>query len=211
MDWPSLLSGSELSPMMPVVAAVQLNVFDAFVVGMLGWGIYAGKENGASGLWMDFIQWAIIALAGGLMGGLIGSAFRALFSAGPYWSQTLGYITWVLIICGFFAFLASKGKDEAIDGDKFGKLEYPLGILGGMLKKFFIVLVVMSFLNARIYTPAQLEASRQMQIKEFGSTLFPTITSMHFTVFKNSFCGPFLDKAFGWAVLQPVKPVPIRR
>lgn len=200
IDQLALLGATSFSP----------NLFDAVLIGAVGYGIYTGKQEGASGIWMSSLQWLIIALPGGLMGGLFGAALRSLFGAGPFWSQILGYVMWILLVCGIFAFLYSKGKNEAIDGDKFGALEYPLGIFAGMLKGVFILLTVMSFLNGRVYSAQVIEASRAGQIEEFGTTLFPTVPMMHHLAFNSSFSGPHLKTAFGWAILQPVK-APARR
>jgi hypothetical protein len=210
MEWLALPSLIEIPPLLGAIN-LRLNFFDALFIGLVGYGFHQGKRDGASGTWMSFLQWLVIALPGGLMGGLFGSLFRSLLGASPYWSQLFGYVGWLLLVCGGFSYLSSQGKDEAIDGDKFGRMEYPLGILGGMLKHFFILLMVMSFLNARVYTPQQLTADRQAQIEEFGTALFPTRASLYAMAFSTSFFGPRINTVFGWALLQPVMPAIARR
>jgi len=205
MEW--FASSSPALPALLGAAGFSPNLFDALLLGLLGYGGYKGKQDGASGTWLSFIQWLCIALPGGLMGGLFGAGLRALFGAGPFWSQIIGYSLWILLVCCVFGYLYSKGKDEAIDGDKFGRLEYPLGVLAGVLKGLFILLTVMSFLNGRVYTSQVIEASRANQIKEFGTTLFPTVPMLHHMAFNTSFSGPRLKTAFGWALLQPYQPV----
>lgn len=201
MEWLASLPFGDCS----LLGAINLraNLFDAILLGLLAYGFHIGKCEGASGTWMSCVQWLLIALPGGFMGGFLGSLFRTLFSIGPGWSQFFGYMLWLIVIWGIFAFLASKGVHESVEGDKFGKLEYPLGILLNMFRNFFIILVVLSFLNARAYTSAELEAGRRKQIEELGSVFFPTPTSLHFTFHKNSFTGPKLQRYLGWAILQP--------
>ncbi len=202
-----------LTEFLPLVGAMELrlNLFDAALVIMLGYGFHLGNREGASGLWLSAVQWLLIALPGGLMGGLMGSLFRGLIGAGPYWSQISGYACWLVMVWGVFAYLRSEGKDEAIDGDKFGRLEYPLGTLCGVLRNLFIVLTVISFLNARVYTRQQLAFDKQQQIEEFGTALFPTRSSLHGMVYNTSFFGPRVKFLFGWALLQPAPPPVVAR
>lgn len=190
---------------------LRLNMFDAVLVGLVGYGIWRGKEEGMSGEHMGFLQWTLIVLPGGLMAGLLGSLFKGLLGASPYWGQILGFVVWAAMVVGGFSFLASKGKVELADGDTFGRLEYPLGILAGATKNFCILLAVISLLNGRHYTPAQVAASRAAQMKEFGIALIPTPTLLNHSVFQTSFFGPHIRKYPSWAMLTPVGNVTPRR
>jgi len=190
---------------------LRLNLFDAVLVGLVGYGIWRGKEGGMSGEHMGFLQWTLIALPGGLMGGLLGSLFAGLFAASPYWGQILGFLIWGALVVGVFSFLASKGKVELAEADTFGRLEYPLGILAGATKNFCILLAVISLLNGRYYSPEQVAASRAAQMKEFGIQLIPTPTLLNHTVFQTSFFGPHIRKYLSWAMLTPVGTVTPRR
>ena len=199
----------EWLPATPVFAALSLNMFDALILGALGWGIYQGKEEGASSTHVSVVQWMLIGLAGGFMGNLLGSFLLMIFGS-PYWSQLFGFFLWIFMVACFFAYLNSKGKGEWKDADWFGRTEYPLGILGGLIKYFCIILTIMSILNAKHYTPAMIKADRDWQIEEFGSMLFPSFTMLNNTVFNTSFSGPHLTKVFGWAILPSAKP-PVKR
>lgn len=195
MDW---LTSVEITPLL---AALRLNMFDALVLGALGWGVYQGKQQGAASTHVSVVQWMLIGFGGGAMGNLFGSFLSSILGS-PYWSQLIGYFVWIFIIMIVFAFLNSKGMGEWKNSDWFGRLEYPLGILGGLIKYFCIILTVMSILNAKHYTPAMIKADRDWQIEEFGSTLFPSLTMLNNMIFNTSFSGPNIKRVFGWAILS---------
>jgi len=203
MEW---ISSMEFTPL---IAALRLNMFDAVLAGALGWGIYQGKEHGASTTHVSVVQWMLIGLAGGFAGNLLGSLMFSILGS-AYWGQLTGYLLWIFIVAAFFAFLNSKGKGEWKDADWFGRLEYPLGVLGCVLKYFCIILTIMSILNAKHYSAEDIRKDRAWQIEEFGSALFPTFTMLNNTVFNTSFCGPYVKKAFSWAILPSAK-APTRR
>lgn len=192
------------SIMLFAATALRLNMFDAVLVGLVGFGIWRGKQEGFSGEHMGLLQWMLITLAGGIMAGALGSLFESLFSASRYWGQILGFIMWAAMVVGGFSFLASKGKVELGDGDTFGRLEYPLGILAGAIKNFCILLAVISLLNGRHYSAEQIAASRAAQVKEFGSALIPTPALLSQSVFQASFFGPHIKKYLSWAMLTPI-------
>ncbi|MGB0583139.1 MAG: hypothetical protein ACPGVU_25935 [Limisphaerales bacterium] len=201
MEW---LTSFEFTP---ILAALRLNMFDALLLGALGWGVYQGKEQGASSTHVSVVQWMVIALPGGLAGAFLGSFLGPMLGS-AYWGQLTGYLIWIFIVVGFFAFLNSKGASEWKEADWFGKTEYPLGVLGCMIKYFCIVLTVMSLLNANYYTSEMIRRDREWQIEEFGSALFPSFTMLNNTVFNTSFSGPPLKKTFeGWAILPSAKPL----
>ena len=189
----------------------RLNMFDAVLVGVVGYGIWRGKQEGFSGEHMGLLQWSLISLPGGNMAGALGAVFEGLFSTSLYWGQILGFVLWAAMVVGGFSFLASKGKFELGDGDTFGRFEYPLGILGGAIKNFCILLAVISLLNGRYYTAEQIAASRAAQVKEFGSALIPTPPLLSQNVFQSSFFGPKIKKYMSWAMLTPIpKVTPVR-
>lgn len=205
------LSTSVTSPF-PLLAAVQLsfNWFDAVFLITIGFGCYDGKKNGLSGEHIPLFKWMLIGLAGGVMGDLFGSLLQMTLSLSSYWSRMIGAALWIGTGWGVFAFLNSKGITQLKDSDWFGKVEYPLGVVAGALRLLCILLTVMSLLNGRIYTTAQIQAQREEQIRELGSAIFPTVGMINGAVFKGSYIGPRLNRWMGWAFIT-ASPAPPKR
>jgi len=199
-------------PSAALFAAVRLplNWFDAVFVFTIGFGCREGRKNGLSGEHIPLFKWMLIGLAGGVMGDLIGSFLQMALSLSNYWSRMIGAALWIGIGWGLFAFLKSKGINQLKDSDWFGKVEYPIGVVAGALRMLCILFTVMSLLNGRIYTTAQIQAQREAQIQELGSAIFPTVGMINGAVFKSSYFGPRLTRWFGWAFIT-ASPAPYRR
>ena len=193
----------------PLLAAarIPLNWFDAACLFAVGFGCYDGRRNGVSGEHLPLLKWILIGLAGGVMGDLFGSVLQMALSLSHYWSRMIGVGIWIGAVWGSFAFLKSKGINQLKDSDWFGKIEFPLGFVAGAFRLLCIVLTVMSLLNGRIYTAAQIEAQRAAQVRELGSAVFPTMGMINDAAFNRSFTGPYLRRWFGWAFIT-ASPAP---
>ena len=187
-------------------AGLPLNWFDATFFAVIGYGAYSGKKNGLSGEHVPLAQWILTGLAGGTMGDLFGSLLMLALKLSSYWSHMIGAVVWIVMVWGAFAFLKSKGLSQLKDSDWFGRTEYPFGVVAGSIKTLCILLTVLSLLNGRIYTAAQVRAQRDAQIEELGSALFPTVGMINGSVFQSSFFGPRLRRWFGWAMITTSPP-----
>jgi hypothetical protein len=191
----------------PLFAAtgIPLNWFDAIILGALGYGYHLGKTNGASEEHMPAMKWLLIVTISGFGAPPLGGLFSSI-GLGKYWGQMMAYLFLAFLVFLFFKFLDSRGKSTLRDSEWFGRGEYPLGILLCMLKHMSIVVFVMALVNSKSVTAATVAASRENQIKEFGSAIFPTFPVINHGMFVNSFAGPHLRKRLKWVLLNPVGP-----
>jgi hypothetical protein len=85
----------------------------------------------------------------------------------------------------------------------FGNAEYYLGMPAGMVRYACVLLFVLAFLNARQYTPAQIEASDKYQERWYGAHFFPNLHTVQVQVFEKSFTGPYVKKYLGVLLIEP--------
>ncbi|MFT4688135.1 MAG: hypothetical protein ACKVHO_03630 [Verrucomicrobiia bacterium] len=191
----------------PLLAAtgIPLNWFDAVILGALGYGYHLGKTNGAAEEHLPAMKWLLIVTLGGFGAGPLGGLFSGI-GLGKYWGQMFAYLFLGFLVFLFFKFMDSRGQSKLKDSEWFGRMEYPLGIFLGMLKHLCIVVFFMALVNSKSVTAALVAASRENQIKEFGSEIFPTFPGINHGMFVNSFTGPYLRKGLKWILLDPVGP-----
>ena len=85
----------------------------------------------------------------------------------------------------------------------FGSAEYYLGMPSGMVRYACVLLFALAFLNARHYTPAQIEADNKYQERWYGAHFFPDLYTVQDQVFEKSFTGPYIKKYLGVLLIEP--------
>jgi hypothetical protein len=66
-----------------------------------------------------------------------------------------------------------------------------------------MLLVVLALLNARAYSPSQVQALEKYQQEAYGSDFFPTLYSVQQTVFVKSVTGSWVRQYLGWLLIKP--------
>lgn len=181
---------------------LPFNWFDLVLVAVLVAGIFRGRKSGMSEELLPLVQWLIIIFgAAGFyepLGETIANA--TLFSL------LFGYVTGYLAIAisvkllfvGFKYFL--KGK--LIGSDVFGKGEYYLGMLAGMVRFGCVVIAVLAVLNARLFTPDEIKRDIEFQKDVYGSQFFPKLYTVQQQVFEKSAAGSFIEQNLGALLIK---------
>lgn len=183
---------------------LPFNWFDIFLLIWLAMGIFRGRKRGMSQELLTFLQWVVAALVAGFayrpLGDLLSSQFKFL--------GTLGfYVTSYLLVVGVVAliFLGFKRAfhGKLIGSDAFGKAEYYLGMPAGMVRFFCVLLCGLALINARLYTQAELDASRKFALDNYGKEYFPGLRELQVAVFEQSFIGPHIKKHLTVLLIAP--------
>jgi uncharacterized membrane protein required for colicin V production len=177
--------------------------FDAVVVLVLGFGIFRGRKNGMSKEILPLFQWLAVVLVSGLFYPLVAPLLAKLATLDALTSNILGYV--VLALGVFFVFSVIKRllSSRLFGSNLFGGAEYYLGMLAGLVRFACILIFALAFLNARYYTPAQIENSKNFQEQWFGAHFFPNLYNAQDDVFKKSFTGPYVGKYLGVLLIKP--------
>ena len=75
-----------------------------------------------------------------------------------------------------------------------------------MARAACIILVVLSMLNYRSFTPTQVHAMEKYQRDEYGSEVFPTLYTFQKTVFVESLSGSWIKHHLDFLLLEPSPP-----
>jgi hypothetical protein len=110
--------------------------------------------------------------------------------------------------------LVKKGLMPRLTGSNFfGRAEYYLGMLSGLVRYACILLVALALLNAPYYSAADIKKTQDYNQRWFGGGLqgysgnyFPTLQSVQEGVFKNSLIGPFIKDYLGALLINSVPP-----
>lgn len=180
--------------------------FDFAAVAFICFGITRGRKRGMSEELLDVIKW---------IGILIAAAFCyfpiAIFmvESSVFSLLACSVAAYTLIILSgtlFGSFVRRQLGDKLVGGDAFGSGEYYLGMAAGGVRYFCILLVFLAFLNARHYTPEEMQASVVYQESNFGSTIFPTFPGFQQEVFTRSLVGTSARSYLNVVLIQPTSP-----
>ena len=177
--------------------------FDVVVVLVLVFGLFRGRKNGMSKEILPLSEWFAVIFISGLFYSFVAEWIDKLAKTGVLLSNILGYLLLALVIFLFFSMIKRPLSLRLFGSNLFGSAEYYLGTPSGMVRYFCVLLFALSFLNARHYTPAQIDAGNDFQERWYGSHFFPDIYTVQNQVFDKSFTGPYIRKYLGVLMLEP--------
>jgi uncharacterized membrane protein required for colicin V production len=180
-----------------------LTWFDLLVLALVAFGIFRGRKRGMSEELLDVFQWLCIVVLGALFYGALGKALSRFAGFPLLLSNILAYAFVAIVIKFGFATVKRSVGEKLVHSDAFGRFEYYLGMLAGMVRCLCILIFALSFLHAKYISDAERAATAKMQADNFGSISFPTMGSLQQTVFYESHSGKFIRKHLRDQLIQP--------
>lgn len=183
-----------------------LGWIDLVVLIVLIVGVVRGRKRGISEELLDLIKWGLILVGAAYVYEPLGAmlAQHTVFSLLSCYVAV--YATVVGILLAFFAYLRRQIGDKLVSSDAFGNAEYYLGMVGGIVRYAFILLVILAFMNARYYSPEETRANELYQEKNYGSQFFPSFGSLQAEVFTRSLTGTLVRDHLSMLLIQPTAP-----
>lgn len=190
---------------MQSLAANSLSVswFDAVVVLVLLFGLFRGRKNGMSKELLPLFKWLAIVFVSGLFYPQVAQWLVSVAHLDLLISNLLGYAILALIVFLIFSMLNRPLGLKLFGSNLFGNAEYYLGTPSGMVRYACVLVFALSFLNARHFTPAQIEADSQYQQRWYGTELFPGLYTVQNQVFVKSYTGPYIKKYLNVLLIAP--------
>jgi uncharacterized membrane protein required for colicin V production len=203
---------------------LPVNWFDAFILVMLGFGIFRGRKNGMTKEMLPLLLWIAIVVAGGLCYTFVAEFYNSTCGLDKLWSAILGYLSIALVV--FFIFSAVKKvlQPRLTGSNFFGGAEYYLGMISGMIRYACIVIFIMALINAKHYTAAELAATKAYNERWYGGGIYsgdyiPDLHNLQDAVYTKSFSGPYIKQYLGVVLIEtgpdtgggqePKKPQPV--
>ena len=169
-----------------------INLFDFLLIAVLVAGLLYGRKQGLSIELLASAKWLTL---------LLGCA--ALYRpTGMLVSQAAG----LNLLTGYLLSGVQKRLAPRLAGtDAFGRAEYYLGMVSGLVQFGCMLLMALALLNARAFSPAELKALEQYQEAAYGSSDFPNLHSFQAAVFERSLFGPWIQQDLGFLLIDPTE------
>ncbi len=192
---------------------MSFNYFDGIVVVWLLVGVSLGRKHGMTQEILPTLQWLAILVLAGLFY-LPFSLVIFQYTSGAFnilWSRITAYLLIAFATNLLFLWLKETIGEKLTGSDYFGRAEYYLGMMAGLVRFACIVVVLCALMNSRVYSAAELAETEKMQKKNFEDIRFPTYGTVQRAILKESFTGQLLENKMPRVLIASVlggKPVP---
>ena len=190
------------------LAELNLAWFDGAVLLLLWVGLIRGRTKGVSSQLLELLQWLGTVFLGVLLYRPIGHWLQPHLQVSSVAANVIAF----LLIGGLLKLAIARLEDgmseKLLSGDYFGRMEYPLGMLAGVLIHAAMILAALSLTRARLVTTEEVNLARKKQLAELGSTFFPDLGKVQEEIFEKSMSGKFIHQHLGQHLIQPVRYEP---
>jgi len=135
-----------------------INLFDLAVVGLLVVGVLRGRKHGMSEELLGLLKWVTILVVCALVYEPLGKVFAGSSPFSLLSSYLMAYFAAGLVILVLFAGIKRALGGKLVGSDIFGAAEYYLGMGSGLVRFTCMLMAVLALLNARYFTPAEVQA-----------------------------------------------------
>ncbi len=191
---------------MKFLSAIQVSWVDFVTVLIVLVGIVRGRKRGLSEEILDTFKWLLIVVGCGYLYQPLGE----LMSEHSVFSLLFCYITVYLMLALLIHYFVGQVKkamgDKLIGSDVFGRGEYYLGMMAGGLRWLCVWVFVLSILNARYYSAAEVRAREKYQQENFGDISFPTLSKVQAVVYNTSWTGKLAHRYLTNILIHPTPP-----
>ena len=195
-----------LAALPPVLTTAKFNYFDVFAIVWLIIGLLRGRKRGMSQEILPLAQWIGIVAAAGLLYWPFSSLVHQYTLFGTLWSCITAY----LLIAGgvhlIYLWLKQMMAEKLVESDPFGRWEFYLGMMAGVVRFACILLAGLALMNAHIKSAAELAQTEHFQADNFSGIRFPTYGQLQQDVLFKSFTGTFVQKKLKPMLIASISP-----
>jgi uncharacterized membrane protein required for colicin V production len=181
---------------------LPFNWVDIAILLVLGWGVQRGRKHGMSEELMLVIKWLAIIIIGAFSYSVLGDFLVENTVFSHLASYTMAYLLVALVITGAFLGMKKLMHGKLIGSDVFGGAEYYLGMAAGMLRYSCILVFAFAFINAPLYSQADIKQRQAYENEWYGSDFFPGFQTLQSQVFEKSFVGPYIHSGLGFLLIK---------
>lgn len=151
-----------------VNGAVSVSWFDAVILAWLIIGFFRGRKNGMSVELLLTMQWVAIVIAGALLYRPLGIPLAQSAGLSVEWAFRISYAVVAVMVAIVMGRARTMVGEKLVGADLFGKGEYILGMLSGVLRFACIALVFLALFGAHVPTQAEI-ASVNKKTSDLGN------------------------------------------
>ncbi len=196
-----------LAALPPQFAHVKYDYFDGLVVVWLIIGLFLGRRRGMSQELLRTIQWVAIVIVAGLFYRQGSMLVHEYCQFGLLWSNIFAYVLIAFGVHMIYMWIKHLVGEKLSGTDFFGRWEFYLGMLAGVVRFACMIVALCSLMNARIISKAEMAQTEKMQAASFSDIRFPTYGSIQQAVLFNSFTGGLIESNLQSVLIGPVAPV----
>ncbi len=185
---------------------MPFNWFDVLLVIVLFIGLHRGRKRGMSEELISLLKWLAIVIGCAFAYRPIGAAIANSPVFGLLSGYLMAYFAAALLIAVGFAALKRAVGGKLLGSDVFGRSEFYLGMLAGMVRFSCMLIACLALLNARSYTASEIQSDIAVQNDLYGSTFFPKLYTVQAQVFDRSLTGPWIRQNLGMLLITPTAP-----
>lgn len=185
---------------------MPFNWFDVLLVIVLFIGLHRGRKRGMSEELISLLKWLAIVIGCAFAYRPIGTAIANSPVFGLLSGYLMAYFAAALLIAVGFAALKRAVGGKLLGSDVFGRSEFYLGMLAGMVRFSCMLIACLALLNARSYTAGEIQSDIAVQNDLYGSTFFPKLYTVQAQVFDRSLTGPWIRQNLGMLLITPTAP-----
>ena len=149
--------------------------FDGVAIILLVVGFFRGRKHGMSQEILFLLQWLVIVVVAGQYYEPLSQMLYEQGLFGPLACNLMVYLSLVIVIKIVFTNLKRAVGEKIFGSDVFGKYEFYLGMVAGVARYALITVFIISLVNARAFTQQELAEKEKAQVKELGSSYFPSL------------------------------------
>src|ERR1051325_602728 len=113
---------------------MPFNWFDAVLVGLLIWGLHRGRKHGMSDELIGLLKWLTVVIVCALAYPAVGERISDSAVFGHLSGYLMAYFEIALVIAVVFAYLKKAVGGKLLGSDVFGRTEFYLGMVAGMVR-----------------------------------------------------------------------------
>jgi hypothetical protein len=183
--------------------------FDYFDIIALVWliiGLFRGRKRGMSQELLPTLQWIGIVVLAGLYWWSLSSTVKLYASFSTLWCNITAYLVVALGVHLIYLLFKQAFGEKLVEWDPFGKNEFYLGMVAGVIRYACMLLAAMALMNARLATAAEMAASEKYQAENFSGIRFPTPSQVQQDVLFKSFTGNLVESYLRPVLITAIAP-----
>lgn len=188
------------------LSRMNFNYVDIIVIVWLIIGLFRGRKRGMSQEFLPTLQWVAIVIVAGLFYSPFALLIHQQAQFEQLWSNIMAYVLIGFGVHLVYLWVRHLINEKLVGSDLFGRAEYYLGMIAGMVQFACILIAACALINSRLVTKSELAKTEKAQSDAFSDIRFPTFGSIQQEVLFKSYSGTFVENNLHPILIASVLP-----